>query len=405
MIGLYAPKFLGLVLIVLLVSPFLASNLQLPKANATSEAEKPIQSSKFKTYMNSDYKIRMLYPNSWRAEEQNLSPYQIVEFSAPEERDEVSSVEIVIYVPATVSVFSEPLGNDSLTSEQYFESFMKEYYSDPKDYRMLNTSVGYIGNLPAHKSIMYDYKNESNYKVMRIIGVSNDTAYRISYYADPGKFNQYLPVVEQMAESFEPNFVPSENIQPSSVSEITNEASQDQSTFTQQVPSLNETATDTGVDNSDMIATQMKFGDKEESVLDMLIYSLQDQNFIVGNNSRICPDQNCKFDFKDTELVYQPGSNDITMEGTMKVDTGDVTKVNKFFSRLQPTEAREQDGQKIETVQGTFGVGDEPVNGAEIEYNVNGTLESDSGEKTLSLQGVQCNGINNDNSKAIDCNY
>ena len=47
---------------------------------------------------------------------------------------------------------------------------------------------------------------------------------------------------------------------------------------------------------------------------------------------------------------------------------------------------------------GTFGVGKEPVNGAEIEYNVNGTLISQSGEKTLWLEGVPCIGINNDNS-------
>jgi hypothetical protein len=75
------------------------------------------------------------------------------------------------------------------------------------------------------------------------------------------------------------------------------------------------------------------------------------------------------------------------MDGTLKVDTGEVTKINKFYSRLQPTEAREQNGLKTETVVGTFGVGKEPVNGAEIEYNVNGTLESHKGEKTLSPSG------------------
>lgn len=168
---------------------------------------------------------------------------------------------------------------------------------------------------------------------------------------------------------------------------------------------LNESPTDTGVNTADTIAIKMEFGDKRESLLDMLIYSLEDQNFIVGNHSPICPNQNCNFEFKDTELVYQPGSNDITLEGTIKIDTGDVTKINKFFSRLQPTEAREDHGMKTETVQGTFGVGKEPLNGAEFEYNVNGTLETHKGDKTLSLQGVQCNGVNNDNSKPIDCNY
>lgn len=87
------------------------------------------------------------------------------------------------------------------------------------------------------------------------------------------------------------------------------------------------------------------------------------------------------------------------------MDTGEVTKINKSYSRLQPTEASEQNGVKTEIVQGTFGVGKEPVNGAEIEYNVNGTLISLSGEKTLSLKGVPCNGINNDAAKTIDCDY
>lgn len=172
-----------------------------------------------------------------------------------------------------------------------------------------------------------------------------------------------------------------------------------------EVPSLNESATSSGVINSDMIATKMNFGDKNDVGFDMLIYKLKDQSFIVGNNSRICPNQDCKFQFKDTNLVYQPGSNDITVDGTMKVDTGDVTKIDKFFSRLQPTEAREQNGLKIETVEGTFRIGKEPVNGAEIEYNVNGTLESHGKEKILSLQGLQCNGNNNDKSKPVDCNY
>lgn len=183
------------------------------------------------------------------------------------------------------------------------------------------------------------------------------------------------------------------NIKESIASGLGNTVSREQST------------TNSEVNSSDMISTTMKFGDKEKGVIDMLIYKLKDQSFIVGNSSRICPDQDCKFQFKDTDLVYQPGSSDITLDGTMKVDTGGVTKITKFFSRIQPTESREQNGAKIETVEGTFGIGKEPINGAEIEYNVNGTLESLKGEKTLSLLGVQCNGINNDNSKQIDCNY
>ena len=156
------------------------------------------------------------------------------------------------------------------------------------------------------------------------------------------------------------------------------------------VPSLNESATNTGVDKRDEIAIKMKFGKayRPFESLDFAIYNLKDQNFVVSDDSQICPEQNCEFQFKDTKLAYQPSSNDITLDGTMKVDTGDVTKIKKFDMTIHPTEARERNGIKTETVVGTFSVGEDPG----IVYNVNGTIESEKGGKTLSLQGVQCNG-------------
>ena len=167
------------------------------------------------------------------------------------------------------------------------------------------------------------------------------------------------------------------------------------------VPSLNESATNTGVDKRDEIAIKMKFGKayRPFESLDFAIYNLKDQNFVVSDDSQICPEQNCEFQFKDTKLAYQPSSNDITItDGTMKVDTGDVTKIKKFNMTIHPTEARERNGIKTETVVGTFSVGEDPG----IVYNVNGTIESEKGGKTLSLQGVQCNGNYN---VPIGCNY
>lgn len=145
-----------------------------------------------------------------------------------------------------------------------------------------------------------------------------------------------------------------------------------QSTFALlDIPSLNQSNTNIQEDTSDEIALKMEFGNKEEGVLDMLIYTLKDQNFVVNNNSRICPAQNCEFEFKDTDLVYQPGSNRITMDGNMKVGIEDVTKISEISLDIQPVEASEEDGVKTEIVQGTFSVG--MINNAEIEYNVNGT--------------------------------
>ena len=99
-----------------------------------------------------------------------------------------------------------------------------------------------------------------------------------------------------------------------------------------------------------------------------------DYAFIVSNNSRLCPDENCKFEFKETDLTPQSGSNDITVSGVMRIDTGEVTKILNAYSRFQPVEERQENGKTIQTIEGTFGFGREPVNSAEFTYNVNGTL-------------------------------
>jgi hypothetical protein len=80
----------------------------------------------------------------------------------------------------------------------------------------------------------------------------------------------------------------------------------------------------------------------------------------------------------------------------MKVDTGDVKKIFGISSDFKRTEEREQNDQRIETVEGTFGIGKEPVNYPGFTYNINGTLVTDGKNKVLSLQGVQCNGLYDD---------
>ena len=90
----------------------------------------------------------------------------------------------------------------------------------------------------------------------------------------------------------------------------------------------------------------------------------------------------------------------------MKIDKGDVKKILGIYSIFRPTEEREENGQKIETVEGTFRVGKEPVNEADYTYNMNGTLLTAGREKILSLQGIQCTAVSMTNISIIsDCNY
>jgi hypothetical protein len=70
-----------------------------------------------------------------------------------------------------------------------------------------------------------------------------------------------------------------------------------------EVPSIGEFASDTQSDKTDEIAFKMKFGGKTQGVLDMLVYTLKDESFVVSDNSRICPQQDCQFQFKDADLA------------------------------------------------------------------------------------------------------
>lgn len=95
---------------------------------------------KFSVYENSDYKIRMLYPAEWKVSETGLSSYGIAGFSAKEVKEEVTSLHSVIYVPARVYIFAEPVKNLNWTLDDYFKDLMKTAYTSNREYKILNTS-------------------------------------------------------------------------------------------------------------------------------------------------------------------------------------------------------------------------------------------------------------------------
>jgi hypothetical protein len=52
------------------------------------------------------------------------------------------------------------------------------------------------------KIIMYEYVGDRTSKVMRIIGMQNGTAYVVKYMAEPGQYSTYLPIAQQMIDTF-----------------------------------------------------------------------------------------------------------------------------------------------------------------------------------------------------------
>ncbi|HZA63471.1 MAG TPA: hypothetical protein VE573_11405, partial [Nitrososphaeraceae archaeon] len=180
----------------------------------------------FLTYRNPDYDIAIQYPSDWTVSEDNLRPHQVVWFSAPEIEVQESSVSTVIYIPAQLGIGAPPLYSANMSIDQFTDQFLNETYSSPSEYRIIESSNDTLNGMHAKKIIMYEYVGDRTSKVMRIIGMQNGTAFVVKYMAEPGQYSTYLPIAEQMIDTFSPSATGPDIVpvtqQPSNISSTNN---------------------------------------------------------------------------------------------------------------------------------------------------------------------------------------
>lgn len=163
-------------------------------------------------YENSDYGISINFPNNWKQSEINLPQHGIVIFNAPELGDVLS--EGYVFDPASVLVASQKLPVNNMTLSEFVNSFLKDRYLNVTDYKIIQPSKSSLGGMDSEKIIMYEYDalfpgaglmgEGRSVKLMRNIAVDHktDTAYMFKYAAHPGTFSKYLPLADQMMNSF-----------------------------------------------------------------------------------------------------------------------------------------------------------------------------------------------------------
>lgn len=155
------------------------------------------------TYSNLDYNISIHYPSNWTPSEVNLAPYQAVKFVAPTVEERETPTSIAVFTPATLGIAVRPLDSVNITTDQFIDHFFDTSYTSPSQYRIIGSSNTTLAGTEADRIIMYEYpEGGQTAKVMRVITVQNGTAYWIKYSAEPGKFDEYLPVAQTMIDSF-----------------------------------------------------------------------------------------------------------------------------------------------------------------------------------------------------------
>ncbi|PSB07646.1 hypothetical protein C7B62_19270 [Pleurocapsa sp. CCALA 161] len=145
-------------------------------------------------YENYDLGFRVDYPQSWSKQNRDDFLARGAVFFSPLENDTDQFKE-------QISVLVEDLSRDLSLSEYTKQSLAEiKQLSDP------NIGAAQVVAMGANEGRQIIYQGEENgnpVQRMQTWSVNNNRAYVITYTALPESFNDYLPTVEEMIESFE----------------------------------------------------------------------------------------------------------------------------------------------------------------------------------------------------------
>jgi hypothetical protein len=120
-------------------------------------------------------------------------------------------------------------------------------------------------------------------------------------------------------------------------------------------------------------------------------FEIKKFGFVPTDDSEICPLNNCKYTVENGQFSTNTYSGGYTFEGRLKVTTqeGDLKK-SKFYDfnvALDKTSEEERNGEILQSLEGTFGLGKDTYN-PEISYDItNATLKVDEKNPVLTIEG------------------
>jgi plastocyanin len=155
------------------------------------------QADEILTYRNPDYDIELLYPKAhWAKYEVQLDPNQIVGFETGEKVGGLFDRRSTAFV----KVYAYPKVGRNLTDQSEF--ITSSMQNDTDSYRLISNNLTQISNEPAHQWVLYDYANNlTTYKTLETIVAHGTDFYEVTYSADPGNFDKYLPEAETIIKS------------------------------------------------------------------------------------------------------------------------------------------------------------------------------------------------------------
>jgi hypothetical protein len=139
---------------------------------------------------------------------------------------------------------------------------------------------------------------------------------------------------------------------------------------------------------SEEIAMKVELEEHENEYLDDY-YQVSDFAFVASNTSKLCPSGNCEYEIEDGEMGSEYTAGERSLDGKFKVDTGESKKVMNMRASWETVEERETpDGETVNVIEGTFGVGRNEFS-PEHEYQISGTLTPNGDGYILEAKGYK----------------
>ena len=148
------------------------------------------------SYDNTAQGIKIKYPDNWtKQEESNAITKEVVQFISPKESEGDNFQERLI-------VTVEPTTNNK-TLDEYTKLSKQEILKFDKNAKIAQEGESTLAGKSGYRVVYTTKEGNQEFKKLNVWTMKNDKAYLITYEAEAGKYDQFLPVVEKMIKSLE----------------------------------------------------------------------------------------------------------------------------------------------------------------------------------------------------------
>ena len=165
-------------------------------ATTTERSVQSLSNGSILVYESPVYGIRTQYPDGWEILIQSISNSSLsLRFNSPPENDTDIFRENVLFEIITVPNNTALSNFTSAALASYLESF--------PDFELIELSSTNLTNnaIPAYKLV--GSRTQDGLYFMQILAIKEDKAYAISYSSEMTRYSTYLPIIEEIINSFE----------------------------------------------------------------------------------------------------------------------------------------------------------------------------------------------------------